>query len=154
MKNEIKIITFSWSSKFKIQLLNFCVGKSVGVRPGIQPNHGQKSGLGDHFEIRRDNPIQFSNQWQKEFFQKLSISTVIQKIGIFRNIEKVSVKNTTDESGKCKTTIEIDESIVFISDEYTWMLPDNFGEDFEVRIGSENGQAKATVKNIEIISFE
>ena len=130
------------------------MGKSVGVRPRIQPHHGQNSGLGDHFEIQRDNPIQFSNQWQKEFFQKLSISTVIQKIGIFRNIEKVSVKNTTDESGKCKTTIEIDDSIVFISDEYTWMLPDNFGEDFEVRIGSQSGHAKATVKNIEIFSFE
>ena len=64
------------------------------------------------------------------------------------------MKNTTDETGKCKTTIEIDESIVFISDEYTWKHPESFGEDFEVRIGSENGQAKAIVKNIEIISFE
>ena len=32
--------------------------------------HGQRNGLGDHFEILEPNPINVSNDWKKEFLER------------------------------------------------------------------------------------
>ena len=79
----------------------------------------------------------------------------------FQEILKVLVKNTTkknldckEEFGKCKTIIRIDGEQVFVSDAYQWKHP-NISE-FELHAGNKYNEEglKASIKNVEITSYE
>ena len=74
----------------------------------------------------------------------------------FQEKLKVLVKNTKEESRKCKTIIQIDGEQVFISDDYQWEHLDNPWTEFEVYAGCDyfNKGLKASIKNITIISYE
>ena len=70
------------------------------------------------------------------------------------------MKNAKEESGKCKTIIQIDGEQVFVSDAYNWKFPNinTFGvTEFGVAAGSScynNKKLKAFIKNVKISSHE
>ena len=67
------------------------------------------------------------------------------------------MKNTKQESGKCKTTIQIDGEQIFISDAYEWKHPNSGKTEFKVYAGSDywnDRGLKASIKNITITSYE
>ena len=66
------------------------------------------------------------------------------------------VKNTKEESGKCKTTIQIDGEQVFISNNYEWKHPNSNKTEFGVSAGSDYNDRglKASIKNVKITSYE
>ena len=61
------------------------------------------------------------------------------------------MKNTKEDSEKCKTIIYIDEAIVFTSAAYTWKHPAR--KDFYVKTGSST-QVKGSIRNISITAYE
>ena len=74
----------------------------------------------------------------------------------FQEISKILVKNTKEESGKCRTIILIDGDQVYTSDAYEWKHPDSSQTEFKVYAGHSwyNREVKALVKNIIITSYE
>ena len=79
---------------------------------------------------------------------------------------EVLVKNTKEDSGKCKTIIEIDGAIVAISEAYTWD-PCDFWKNssqaeqrsgFEIGTADWNlriaGSARNSIRNISIKVYE
>ena len=73
---------------------------------------------------------------------------------VSRNIEKVLVKNSKEDSGKCKTIIYIDGANVFTSDDYTWKHPDNSITEFNVWAGDGYTNGKFSIRNISITAYE
>ena len=70
----------------------------------------------------------------------------------------MDIKNTIEESGKCKTVILIDGSIIFTSDAYTWkhpVHPMNSRKECEVNVGPYYGtKPKFAIRNISIKAYE
>ena len=66
------------------------------------------------------------------------------------------MKNTKEESGKCKTTIQIDGEQVFISGSYEWKHPNSERTELVVNAGRSWGNKglKASIKNVKITSYE
>ena len=65
------------------------------------------------------------------------------------------IKNTKEESGKCKTIIQIDGEQVFISPAYEWEHPESNGTEWVVDAGWVfNEKLKASIKNVKITSNE
>ena len=64
------------------------------------------------------------------------------------------VKNTRQDTGKCKTIIKIDDQNIFSSPAYEWEHPDEDETEFDVFTGHGRSDLKGAVRNITITSFE
>ena len=130
--------------------------------------HLQNNGLGPHYNIRKLNPIRYSNTWQKEILKivrvsyfnlffvmknRLTLNSVPHKERLWR-YQKVLIKNTPNESGQCQTIIEIDGDIIFTSRAYTWEHPESACKEFEIETGDDDDRVKGAIRNIEITTFE
>ena len=67
----------------------------------------------------------------------------------------MSIKNTEEQSGKCKTVIQIDGSIIFTSGDYTREPPNSRRKEFEVDVGTlSSAKPKYAIRNISIKAYE
>ena len=65
------------------------------------------------------------------------------------------IKNTSQDTGKCKTIINIDNQNVFTSAVYEWEHPNENELEFDVRTGSFfQKDLKGAIRNITITSNE
>ena len=64
------------------------------------------------------------------------------------------VKNTRQDTGKCKTIIKIDDQDVFTSPAYEWEHPDEDKTEFDIYTGDRRIDLKGAVRNITITCFE
>ena len=67
------------------------------------------------------------------------------------------MKNTQEESGKCKVIIQIDGEQVFISDSYEWKYPNTDRTEFGFSTGGnffDSKKLKGSIKNVQIIVYD
>ena len=64
------------------------------------------------------------------------------------------IKNTRQDTRKCKTIINIDDQNIFTSPAYEWKHPDEDETEFDINTGEAYGDLKGAVRNITITSFE
>ena len=70
------------------------------------------------------------------------------------------VKNTRQDTGKCKTIINIDDQNIFSSPAYEWKHPNEDKTEFDIYTGSrvfnpDSGRdPEKAIRNISITSFE
>ena len=76
------------------------------------------------------------------------------KIEILKNRWQVSIKNSDDGSGTCRTIIAIDNAIVYFSEPYKWEHPSADEMNFKIEIGDNDELVKGEIRNIKIICFE
>ena len=64
------------------------------------------------------------------------------------------IKNTRQDTRKCKTIINIDDQNIFTSPAYEWKHPYEDLTEFDVFTGDYCDDVKGAVRNISITSFE
>ena len=67
---------------------------------------------------------------------------------------QITIRNSPEGSETCRTTIEIDNAIVYISGPYIWEQPHTDEMNFEVQIGDNDERVKGEIRNIKILCFE
>ena len=76
------------------------------------------------------------------------------KIEILKNRWQVTIKNSVEGSGTCRTIIAIDNAIVYFSEPYKWEHPSADEMNFKIEIGDNDELVKGEIRNIKIICFE
>ena len=78
-------------------------------------------------------------------------SVYFEKKKIF---SQIFIQNSLDTWSRCKTILEIDGAIVFISEPYNWEHPDIDATIFNVEIGDNNDLVQGQIRNVNIVCYE